>query len=52
MLKRIKMIEPGALIQSGYTGSIAELHEDEPYLRNGMAFPVEMPKNFELTYDN
>jgi len=46
-LKRIKMIKAGALIHNKKVGTIADLHESKPYLRYGMAFPLEIPENYE-----
>lgn len=47
-LKRIKMLKAGALIKTKKIGGIANLHDTKPYLRYGIAFPIEIPSNYEL----
>jgi CRISPR type III-A-associated RAMP protein Csm4 len=47
-LKKIKMLKAGALINNKNVGAIAKLHDTKPYLRYGIAFPIEIPSNYEL----
>ena len=46
-LARIKMADTGALIQKGVKGQIENLHTTQPYLRYGMAFPLDIHSNYE-----